>query len=251
VSTPPPPLFSPPSAGPSGVLTPGEAPPKKTPVRLVLIGIVVIVLVAAGVFVATRSDDDGGGGVGGKAKSARTALQGIVDDADFNTDGEADLDRCPLGRLKALDELVSAEVDLGDLPDGDGNYQVNDATDVDPQLVICSQTAATFESESGPFAIAYEALLDPPKNLEAYLNDVADAAGESFTGGDPEPVEGGTIHRGCQDNAFAPVCSAVWANADGGLAIAVLVVGGGADDVDASNALQQVLTTVLDNLASS
>jgi hypothetical protein len=250
VSTPPPPPFSPPTPGLSGALTPGEAPPKKSPVRFVVIGIVVVVLVAAGVFVATRSDDSGGG-LAATAKSARTKLQGIVDDADFNTDGESDLSRCPLGRLSALGELVSAEVDLGDLADADGTYKVNDATDVDPQLVICSQTAANFDSESGPFAIAYEALLDPPKNLEAYLNDVADAADESFTAGDPEPFEGGTIHSGCQDNSFAPVCGAVWANANGGIAIAVLVVGGGADDIDASKALQQVLTTVLDNLASS
>ncbi len=219
--------------------------------RFVVIGIVVVLLVAGGVFVATRSDDSGGGGRAATAKTARTKLQGFVDDADFNTDGESDLSRCPLGRVSALDDLVSAEVDLGDLPDGDDSAEVNDETDVKPQLVICSQVNATLDGESGPYAIAYEALLDPPKNLEAYLSDASDAAGESFTAGDPEPFEGGTIHRGCQDNTIAPTCTAVWANANGGIAIAVLIVGSDTDDVDASTALRQVLTTALDNLAAS
>jgi hypothetical protein len=230
-------------------LTPGAAPPKRSARPFVLIAIAVVIVVAVGVFVVTRSGEGDGNGVQATAKKARTALQPTVDDADFNSDGDSDLSRCPLGRVKTLSKLVQEEVDLGEVADDDGSSQVKDSTDIEPQRVICSQVTSTFDDDSVPLAVAYEALLDPPKNIDAYLNDVADKADETFTAGDPVPFEGGTIHRGCQDNTFAPICTAVWTNSQGGIGIGVILVGTATDEDDASTALQQILVPALDNLA--
>lgn len=213
-----------------------------------LIAIAVVILAAVGVFLTTRSDDGDGNGVAATAKQARTALQTTVDGADFNSGGDSDLSRCPLGRVKTLSKLVQEKVDLGGLASEDGSSQVKDSTDIEPQRVICSQVTSDIADDSVPLAVGYEALLDPPKNIDAYLNDVADKADEAFTGGDPVPFEGGTIHRGCQDNKYAPTCTAVWTNAQGGIGIAVILVGKATDD-DASVALQQILVPALDNLA--
>src|SRR5689334_11680843 len=87
-----------PASGPGWAgsgLAPGQAPPKRS--RLPLILLVLLLLAGAGVgaFFVFRGDDSSDDGI--DAARARDGLESILRDASFDEDGNDTLNTCPLG----------------------------------------------------------------------------------------------------------------------------------------------------------
>ena len=222
-------------------------PPSKSKTPLIIGAVVVvIILIVAGVFVLGGDDDGGGGKV--DAAGANAGLATVLRDGSFE-DGFEAIDDCPLGDVDALSALAAGAIDVDDeVIDGEQENTLTEEGDF-PASVFCQ--VKTDEDVRGVSGLYFEAILDPPRDYEGYVEDLY---GEN-TGLDFEESQeylGGEVFLFCgeamgEDGGFTG-CDADWVNTDEDIALNVFLYGGGDTD-DAFEVLKAVLSTMAENLA--
>lgn len=228
----------------------GEGRPGKTrhvsPVMIV--SALVLIAVAVGVFVLTSGSDDAL-----DAEGAAAGIAALVDDADFDEIGQADLRRCPFGDVEELAVRVADVLDLSDdVLDGDGAAGVEEADGSrHPALVWCRQTAILAPGSEGPtLGLSIDAGDLPRGDWEDFIEDSAgDEVDLEFD--DPEDFRGGVIHSYCGESPDGGIaCGADWVHEDSDVVVGLSHTTDDDDPEPAVEALKQLLPDLVESLAA-
>ena len=228
-------------------LQPQPDPPKKSKVPLVIgAAVVVIALIVVGVLVLGGDDDGGSNNV--DAAGANAGLTTALRDGSF-TDGSEEIDDCPLGDVDELAALVAGAIDVDDeVIDGRVASTLWEEDEDFPGFVSCEIT--TDEDVRGPYGIYFQAILDPPRDYEGYIEDLYAETAIDFE--ESQEYLDGEVFLFCgeamgEGEGFTG-CDADWVSADEDIALNVFLYGDGDSD-EALDALKAVLPTMAENLA--
>jgi hypothetical protein len=218
---------------------PRQIAPAMIVAALVMIGI------AVGVVLLTR---DGGGAL--DAEGAADGLDAVIDDADFDADGTANVRRCPLGDQQELSERVAEVLDLADdvLSGDEYNYATEDDGEF-PDTVVC--VADADEEDADADIVSFGATKLPDEDYDRFIEDTAGSASVELD--DPEEHEGGTIYAYCvmpdEETGGRSGCGADWVSTDHDFAISLNYLTDDDDPQYARDALTELLPDLLANLA--
>ena len=232
---------------PSG-LQPGATPPKSSKKGLV-IGIIVLVaiLVVVLVVVLGGDDDDSGGGI--DAVGAHDGIEAVLRDGSY-TDGSETVDDCPMGDLDDLSADVAKVLTIDDeVLEGEQDNTLFEEDSDFPGFASCQ--VATDENVDGAYGLYFQAILDPPRDYEGYVNDLY-GDGTTLDFEDSEEYQGGEIFLFCGESMGEDGytgCDADWVNTDEDVALNVFLYGDDVDTDDAAAALKAVLPAMATNLA--
>ena len=236
----------------TGVLIPGQEPPKKSKAPFVIIGVLVLAAAAVvGAVLVLGGRDSGGGGI--NAKGAKAGAQTVIDNATFDDTGTAVVSRCPLGNLRDLDKAVERVLKVDSVVDeGTDSLTVHNEGDF-PAFIVCQRNAdKATDVAKGPTGLYYQAVLDPPLDYKGYITDFA---GSSTDVKIDEPVKykGGDVYLFCgkaNDDKGYTGCDADWVDTKNKIALNVFLAGNDPSKEDAFAALKAVLGDLADNLAA-
>lgn len=229
-------------------LQPHPETPKKSKKPLIIVAIAVVVIAVVVGILVLGGDDDSGGSV--DAVGAHDGLEAVLRDGSY-TDGSETIDDCPLGDLDDLIGIVAGVIDIDDeVVNGD---QDNALFEEDPDFAgFVSCQVSTDEDVKGAYGLYFQAILDPARDYEGYVNDLyGDTTTLDFE--DSQDYLGGEVFLFCGepigDDGYSG-CDADWVNPDEDIALNVFLYGSDVDTDDALAALKAVLPTMASNLAN-
>ena len=235
-----------PGPSPSG-LQPGGAPPSGSKKGLIIGAVVLVaILVVVLVVVLGGGDDDGGNSI--DAAGAHDGLEAVIRDGSY-TDGSEDVNDCPIGEIGDLAAEVAKKLEIeDDVLEGDETSTLFEEGDY-PASAFCE--VRTTDDVDGPTGLYFEAILDPPRDYEGYVNDLY-GEGTTLDFEKTQEYQGGEVFLFCGESMGEEGytgCDADWVNRDEDIALNVFLYGEDADTDDAFAALKAALPAMASNLA--